>query len=161
MNDDKGLWYVERWYDEDLESALVAAGVPVTPENIKAMRESCKGIFDDKTDRNEMLRDKAEELIANQMTPEEVIRQLENLKDNSLSFLEKDELDSVWHLDIKALDQAIVYSGKEIAKAVIPDGDDDMDYLRCPFCHAAVGLSDDHRDDRQKRCGDCGQKLSY
>ena len=56
-------WYVEKWFDEDLAAAMELAGVPVTYENLSKMRNGCKGIFDDKSVRNEMLVDKAYELF--------------------------------------------------------------------------------------------------
>lgn len=55
-------WYQECWYDSDLESALEAKGIPVCEENIQKMREVCKGIFDDKSERNEMLKQMAEKI---------------------------------------------------------------------------------------------------
>lgn len=63
MFGNKKPWYVERWYDEDLGVALEEAGIPITSENVKKLREACKGIFDDKSARNEMLREKAEEVF--------------------------------------------------------------------------------------------------
>lgn len=56
-------WCIELWYDEDLAAAMDSVGVPVTHENLSKMRKGCKGIFDDKSDRNEMLADKAYELF--------------------------------------------------------------------------------------------------
>lgn len=56
-------WYVERWYNEDLTAAMESTGVQVTKENLMRMKEACKGIFDDKSVRNEMLADKAYELF--------------------------------------------------------------------------------------------------
>lgn len=56
-------WYTENWYIEDLENALENAGVEVTEENLNKLLLGCRGIFDDKTDRNEMLVDKARELF--------------------------------------------------------------------------------------------------
>ena len=55
-------WYEERWYDSDLENALLYHEVPVTEKTMKLMREKCKDIFDDKSARNEMLEDKAFEI---------------------------------------------------------------------------------------------------
>lgn len=63
MSSNKKSWCIERWYDEDLAVALDANKIPVTEENIKKMRNACKGIFDDKSGRNEMLADKARELF--------------------------------------------------------------------------------------------------
>lgn len=56
-------WCVERWYEEDLAVAMESAGVEITDANIRKMREVCKGIFDDKSTRNEILADKAYELF--------------------------------------------------------------------------------------------------
>ena len=56
-------WYTESWYMEDLENALKDAGIEVTEENLKKMLLGCRGIFDDKTVRNEILEDKARELF--------------------------------------------------------------------------------------------------
>lgn len=55
-------WYEERWYDSDLENALLYHEVPVTEKTMKLMREKCKHIFDDKSARNEMLEDMAFEI---------------------------------------------------------------------------------------------------
>jgi len=48
-------WYIEKWYDEDLEVALEEAGIPITKENVIKLKTACKGIFDDKSERNSML----------------------------------------------------------------------------------------------------------
>lgn len=55
-------WYEERWYDSDLENALLYHEVPVTEKTMRLMREKCKHIFDDKSARNEMLEDMAFEI---------------------------------------------------------------------------------------------------
>jgi len=52
---DTGYWCIERWNDTDLEAALEDAKIPVTKENIGKLRESCKDIFDDKSERNEAI----------------------------------------------------------------------------------------------------------
>lgn len=52
----KGIpWYTENWYDTDLENALENAGVEVNEENLAAMKEACQKVFDDKSERNEIL----------------------------------------------------------------------------------------------------------
>lgn len=38
-------WYEERWYDSDLENALLYHEVPVTEKTMKLMREKCKHIL--------------------------------------------------------------------------------------------------------------------
>lgn len=55
-------WYEERWYDSDLENALLYHEVPVTENTMRLMREKCKHIFNDKSVRNEMLEDMAFEI---------------------------------------------------------------------------------------------------
>ena len=59
-------WYVEKWYDGDLEIALIEAGIPVSDERIAKLRDACTGIFDDLSDRTELLKQKAEELFENE-----------------------------------------------------------------------------------------------
>lgn len=54
-------WYIEKWYDEDLELALKETGIPITKENVIKLKTACKGIFDDKSERNSMLCQIAEE----------------------------------------------------------------------------------------------------
>lgn len=54
-------WYTEKWYDGDLMEALHDSGVPVTEENVERLRETCKNAFDDKSERNNMLRQIARE----------------------------------------------------------------------------------------------------
>lgn len=56
-------WYTENWYMEDLENALESAGIEVTEKNLDKLLLGCRGIFDDKTARNEMLADRARELF--------------------------------------------------------------------------------------------------
>ena len=56
-------WYTEAWYDADLEDALEELGVPVTAENIRRLRKSCKGLFDDHSERNELILEKASEIF--------------------------------------------------------------------------------------------------
>ena len=48
-------WYVEEWYDEDIEAALKAGGYDVTDGNIAYVKKHIMHIFDDKSDRNEQL----------------------------------------------------------------------------------------------------------
>lgn len=54
-NEPDGCWYEERWYREDIENALAVAGISITEENITRLWMKVKKIFDDKSDRNEML----------------------------------------------------------------------------------------------------------
>lgn len=56
-------WYTEVWDNMDLENALKEAGVEVNEGNITAMRELCRHIFDDKSERNERLTNMARELL--------------------------------------------------------------------------------------------------
>lgn len=49
-------WYTESWYDEDIAAAMEAAGVVVTQANLAKARDKCRAIFDDKSERNEMLK---------------------------------------------------------------------------------------------------------
>lgn len=48
-------WYTEKWYDDDLEKALEDSGIPATEKNIESLKMACKGAFDDKSERNSML----------------------------------------------------------------------------------------------------------
>lgn len=59
----KDYWYIECWTDADLEDALQSIGIPINDENIKLLKQSCKSIFDDKSERNTMLGIKANELF--------------------------------------------------------------------------------------------------
>jgi hypothetical protein len=52
------IWYKEIWTDEDLVNALQYRCIEPTEENIAKLREGCKGLFDDKSTRNEMIDDK-------------------------------------------------------------------------------------------------------
>ncbi len=56
-------WYEEAWTDEDLEITLENAGVAVTGENVQILKCECLHIFDDKSERNEMLADKARSIF--------------------------------------------------------------------------------------------------
>jgi len=64
---DVGCWYTESWCDEDLELALENAEIPVTEENISKLGEACKGIFDDKSERNEMIAQMARETFGKEV----------------------------------------------------------------------------------------------
>ena len=55
-------WITEEWFREDLEDALIDAGIPVNKKSVQLMLEEIRGIFDDKSKRNDMLRLKAEDL---------------------------------------------------------------------------------------------------
>ena len=54
---DSTCFCVERWYDEDLEVALQSSGLTptITDEMVACFRKEVEHIFDDKSDRNEML----------------------------------------------------------------------------------------------------------
>ncbi|MCD8122690.1 MAG: hypothetical protein LUE65_10750 [Clostridiales bacterium] len=60
--DKNPCWYEERWYDEDLKTALENAEVEVTVANVTKLRNCCVHIFDDKSVRNEMLVDMARKM---------------------------------------------------------------------------------------------------
>ena len=84
-------WYVEKWYDRDLEVALIEAGVPVSEERIEKLRDACTGIFDDLSSRSELLRDKAEELFGDEPDVEdkedvELNYRTENLMDIAIEY---------------------------------------------------------------------------
>ena len=75
------------------------------------------------------------------MTNEEIIRQLESIKENSQSFITDDEPDSIWHDDIIAIDAAIAIIDKSTPKSPYFEGDgvDDngdiiYDTWTCPNC---------------------------
>ncbi len=63
--DDVGnsYWYKEAWNDEDLRAALENAGAEVTEENVKKLKQECLHIFDDKSERNEMLANRARSIF--------------------------------------------------------------------------------------------------
>jgi len=67
INTDAGYWYTERWCDADLEAGLENADIPVTEDNIQKLREACKGIFDDKSERNEMIVQMAHEIFRKEL----------------------------------------------------------------------------------------------
>lgn len=52
---DSDPWYMELWEMNDLYNAMREAEVPLTEENIDKALNAVKGIFDDYSDRNEML----------------------------------------------------------------------------------------------------------
>lgn len=54
-------WYQEKWYDEDLEAVLTDYDIPVTKENVEKLKSACEDIFDDKSERNNMLKQIAAE----------------------------------------------------------------------------------------------------
>ncbi len=100
------------------------------------------------------------------MDYKEIISQLQDLKKNSESFLDKNEPDSVWNNDIKALDEAMDiindYSAMakqyrasvtryETAKDVIRCG---MGTYQCPDCRNRVFFGNEH-------CRRCGRKLGW
>lgn len=53
---DRNPWYTESWHDEDIMFAMQEAGVDATPDSFKKAKQAVKGIFDDKTERNEALK---------------------------------------------------------------------------------------------------------
>lgn len=96
----------------------------------------------------------------------ELIRQLQSLKDNSESFLDKKEPDSIWAADIAALDEAMdiindygqvtaqaarLEAKYETAKEVIRRG---MGMYQCPDCMKLVNFGNEH-------CHWCGRRLGW
>lgn len=49
-------WYTERWYDEDIEGALEELCIEVNEYTMNLARHALEGVFDDKSERNEMIR---------------------------------------------------------------------------------------------------------
>lgn len=62
---DNPCWYEERWDDEDLRTALENAEIEVTEENVIRLKKECIHIFDDKSERNDMLADMARKVLKN------------------------------------------------------------------------------------------------
>lgn len=62
---DNPCWYEERWVDEDLRIALENAEIEVTEENMTWLKKECIHIFDDKSERNDMLADMARKVLKN------------------------------------------------------------------------------------------------
>lgn len=60
---EQSVWYVEKWYDEDLINALKEIGVTASEKNLERLKSECSHIFDDKSIRNEILVDKAREIF--------------------------------------------------------------------------------------------------
>ena len=48
-------WYIETWYDEDLEIALEEADLEPTKENVEELKKRCLHIFDNKSGRRDEL----------------------------------------------------------------------------------------------------------
>lgn len=63
MQESNNPWYTENWYDEDLKKVLEDGDIPVNSENVERLKKACKGIFDDKSGRFEMLAFKAREIF--------------------------------------------------------------------------------------------------
>lgn len=57
------VWYEEIWTDEDLKDALEYRLIPATEENVKKLKKEVTHLFDDKSDRNEMIDNKVCELF--------------------------------------------------------------------------------------------------
>lgn len=53
--DEEEPWYVEKWYDADIEDALKSGGYDINEENVAYVKKHITHIFDDKSDRNERL----------------------------------------------------------------------------------------------------------
>ncbi|MCD8076037.1 MAG: hypothetical protein LUF27_13615 [Lachnospiraceae bacterium] len=64
-SDDVGnsYWYKEVWTNENPRIALENAEVEVTEENVGKLQQECLHIFDDKSERNEMLANRARSIF--------------------------------------------------------------------------------------------------
>ena len=60
---EQNVWYIEKWYDEDLKNALKETGVTASKKKLERLKSECLHLFDDKSARNEMLIDKAREIF--------------------------------------------------------------------------------------------------
>lgn len=49
-------WYVEEWYDEDIIEAMKDLDIEVTEQSLERAKKAVTGIFDEKSDRNELLK---------------------------------------------------------------------------------------------------------
>lgn len=57
-------WYKEIWTDDDIAQALSDNGIIANANNIMRLKEKAKHLFDDKSDRYEMLSNLAKEVFA-------------------------------------------------------------------------------------------------
>lgn len=56
-------WAEEAWYMEDIVDALMELDLPVTPENIEKAKIATAGLFSDKSNRQEQLKQCIEEAL--------------------------------------------------------------------------------------------------
>lgn len=54
--DTVNYWHTEKWSDDDLTACLEGLGIECSEQNIARARHTVRGIFEDKTDRNELLK---------------------------------------------------------------------------------------------------------
>lgn len=50
-------WYTEEWFDEDIEDVLLDLHVRIDELTMNAARKALKGIYDNKSERFELMRD--------------------------------------------------------------------------------------------------------
>lgn len=94
------------------------------------------------------------------MTNEKVISQLEDLQENSESFLEKDETESVWRDDINALNIAIDAVKKQIPTVAMKS--DSGSYYICPSCMKLIEHYEiSHGNIEIPYCKWCGQRIDW
>lgn len=55
FEDEVNYWYTEKWSDDDITACLEELGIECSEQNIARARHAVRGIFEDKTDRNELL----------------------------------------------------------------------------------------------------------
>lgn len=141
---DKNCWYEERWYEEDLEAALQYHDIPVTKQLVELMKEECMHLFDDKSDRNEMLQNVAE-----------------GLKNKSFSCF-KYCMENYWGYPVYRLDDKEVYAldlsmGKNETPELYwcsprndPDGEPDYPLSRKEMAGVVIQKKKEHKKTREE-----------
>lgn len=116
-------WYEERWYDSDLENALLYHEVPVTEKTMALMKEKCEHLFDDKSARNEMLAAYDQALVA-QKEAENTLDELtadENVKEADYEDA-SDALDAA-KADVSAKEEAVTNAQNHLNELLGNDSD--------------------------------------
>lgn len=80
-------WCVEKWYDEDIINAMEKAGICVNEVNFKKAKNAVLDIFDNKEDRNDLLKSCVESTFRAQYVKTDDLQYQKALSDTVFSML--------------------------------------------------------------------------
>lgn len=83
-------WYIEIWNDADLINVLEYLNLPCDDCHLEKLKKSCLHLFDDKSDRNQMIKEVAESIFDEEIKHHYILKYFYNRKNYGEYYVSSD-----------------------------------------------------------------------